>query len=1210
MDMIVHFECMTPLRLPGKKEPKSPQLISLPVRLCLMINYFSLMVCVRRKIFRDCSSLRPGALSCQGQKRQTSRLASSCLKAGRILLTPVNRVTIILFRKGKSYLNCPICHFDNPSESKICLACGAQLSLDTSTPDTETKTQQTASEKMQIQETVSDKYKILEELGRGGMGIVYKAEQIKPVRRQVALKIIKLGMDTAEVVSRFETERQALAVMDHPFIAKVLDAGVTNVGRSYFVMELVRGVPITEYCDKNMLTTEERLRLFVSVCQAVQHAHQKGVIHRDLKPKNILVSLQHDQPVPKIIDFGIAKATGYRLTERTLFTEQGQLIGTPEYMSPEQAEMSGLDVDTRTDIYSLGVMLYELLAGVLPFDPKSLREAGFSEIQRIIRDTDPPKASTRLSSLGDTLSRIAKHRKTDPTSLSRQLKGDLDWIIMKAMEKDRARRYETPNALAMDIQHYLDSEPVMARPPSAGYRLRKFVRRHKMGAAAAVAITCALLIGIMGLIVGFREAVKARNEAVQQAAKVEAINQFLSSMLSSPDPGKEGRDVRVIDILDHARERIDESFKDKQDIEASVRYTLGRTYEAVGVYEKSIAELEQSLDIQQHILGPDHPDTLKTLNSLSAVFIRIGKYADAEKVLLDAIERQKRVLGAEHPDTIISMHNLGVVYYYQGKHSESEIVARETLEIRKRVLDKDHPDIIGSLENLAIALSGQKEHAEAEQMYEEARKTAIRIRGPDHPQTLRIMHNLACELKHLKEFERSESMFLDVLQRQKKVFGSEHPDTIITMANFADLLFNGGRFQEAEALAREALEKEKKVFGEDHPLTKFTSQVLEAALNAARKGFNPLTPASGRTLGQARQGSLRTLVLEGRPYDRGFKHGRTLKDDIHRLVKLWKASLVKTADSDADVFIQKFLGRTNFQTAIQKWTPDLWEEIKGIAAGSGIDFDTIFAFQLVDELWVLGRAIQTEHCTTIGTNRSGPNPAIAAQNLDIPTFYHGFQTLLHIREPDKDLQTMVFTFPGFIATNGINSHSVAVVVNAVQQLENSRDGLPVAFVIRGILQRSSYEEAVRFLKSVKHGAPQNYMIGGKDKVGSFECATTHVSPFLPFDGSNFTYHTNHPLRNLHYRSEFLRYLESKQIPPAEYKHPCVRFEALQGLLKDNSVRIDVNLLKDIFRRRDIRINNSGTFGCTIMVLGDDPELHVSSGRPDEEPFQVFRFHTQ
>jgi len=1107
-------------------------------------------------------------------------------------------------------LHCSICHFDNPAGTTICLACGAQLSLDDSSPYAETKTQQTAVKEMQTQETVSDKYKILEELGRGGMGIVYKAEQIKPVRRQVALKIIKLGMDTSEVVSRFETERQALAVMDHPSIAKVFDAGVTNAGRPYFVMELVRGVPITEYCDKNLLTTEERLRLFVSVCQAVQHAHQKGVIHRDLKPKNILVSLQHDQPVPKIIDFGIAKATGHRLTERTLFTEQGQLIGTPEYMSPEQAEMSGLDVDTRTDIYSLGVMLYELLAGVLPFDPKSLREAGFAEIQRIIRDTDPPKASTRLSSLGDTRGTIAKHRKTDPTSLSRQLKGDLDWIIMKAMEKDRARRYETPNALAMDIQHYLDDEPVMARPPSAGYRLRKFARRHKMGAAAAVAVTCALLMGIMGLTIGFREAVKARNEAVQQAAKVEAINQFLNSMLSSPDPGKEGRDVRVIDILDHAREGIDESFKNKPDIEASVRYTLGRTYEAVGVYEKSLAELEQSLDIQQRVLGPDHPDTLKTLNSLSAVFIRVGKYPDAEKVLLDVIQRQKRVLGAEHPDTIIAMHNLGVVYYYQGKHSESEIVARETLEIRKRILGKDHPDIIGSLENLAIALSGQKKHAEAERIYEEARQGAIRIRGPDHPQTLRILHNLACELNHLKEYERSESMFLDVLQRQKEVFGPEHPDTIITMANFADLLLNRRRFQEAEVLAREALEKERKVFGEDHPLTKFTLQVLEGALNAPRKGFIPLAPASGRTLGQARQGNLRTLVLEGRPYDRGFKHGRALKEDIHLLVKLWKASLIKTADSDADAFIRKFLERTDYENAIRRWTPDLWEEIKGIAAGSEMDFDTIFAFQLVDEMWVLGRSIQSEHCTTIGTNKNGPNPAIAAQNLDIPTFYHGFQALLHIKEPEKNLETMVFTFPGFIATNGINSHSVAVVVNAVQQLENSRDGLPVAFVIRGILQRSSYDEAVRFLKSVKHGAPQNYMIGGKDKVGSFECATTHVSPFIPFEGSTFTYHTNHPLRNVHYRPEFLRYLESKKIPPAEYKHPCVRFEALRGLLEGNSVRIDVDLLKDIFRRRDIRINNTGTFGCTIMVLGEDPELHVSPGRPDEESFLVFRFPTK
>jgi non-specific serine/threonine protein kinase/serine/threonine-protein kinase len=562
-------------------------------------------------------------------------------------------------------------------------------------------------------DVIDDKYKLLEELGKGGMGIVYKAEQLKPVKRTVALKIIKLGMDTQQVIARFEAERQALAVLDHPNIAKVYDAGTIASGRPYFVMEHVRGIPMTVYCDKHKLNTRERLELFIPLCEAVQHAHQKGIIHRDLKPSNVLVTIKDDESIPMIIDFGIAKATEHRLTERTLFTEQGQLIGTPEYMSPEQAEMSGLDVDTRTDIYSLGIILYELLVGVLPFDPETLRSAGFGEIQRIIRESDPPKASTRFSDLANTQALIAEQRRTDPTTLVKQLKGDLDCVIMKAIEKDRMRRYDTANSLAMDIQFHLQNEPILARPPSAGYRLRKFIRRHKAGVAAAVLILLALIIGVAGLTVGLREAVKAKNEAVNQAARVEAINEFLNSMLSSPDPSKEGRDVKVIDILDRAQEKVAGSFQDKPELEASIRHTLGETYEAIGVYEKSVDELEGALSIQERVLGQDHPDTLNTMNSLSTIFIRLGRYVDAESLLLKTIPIQKDVLGAEHPRTIISMQNLGVVYYYQQKYKESEAIGRETLQIRKRVLGEDHQDVIFSLENLAIALSGQKKHEEA-----------------------------------------------------------------------------------------------------------------------------------------------------------------------------------------------------------------------------------------------------------------------------------------------------------------------------------------------------------------------------------------------------------------------------------------------------------------------------------------------------------------
>ncbi len=370
-------------------------------------------------------------------------------------------------------------------------------------------------------------YKLLEKIGEGGGGAVYMADQEKPVRRRVALKIIKLGMDTKSVIARFEAERQALAMMDHPNIARVLAAGATETGRPYFVMELVRGFKITEYCDANNLDTTQRLNLFTQVCQAIQHAHQKGVIHRDIKPSNILVTLHDGVPVPKVIDFGIAKATATPLTEKTLFTAYAQIIGTPAYMSPEQAEMSGLDVDTRADIYSLGVLLYELLTGRTPFDPKQLLQSGVDEMRRTLREREPQKPSTILTTLqNDELTAAARHRHAEPPRLISQLKGDLDWIVMKALEKDRKRRYETANALALDIQRYLNNEPVVARPPSRMYRLQKLVRRNQAVFASGVAITLVLICGLAvstWLFLREREARKRAVAAEQQEARLRHI---------------------------------------------------------------------------------------------------------------------------------------------------------------------------------------------------------------------------------------------------------------------------------------------------------------------------------------------------------------------------------------------------------------------------------------------------------------------------------------------------------------------------------------------------------------------------------------------------------------------------------------------------------------------------------------------------------------
>ncbi len=376
-------------------------------------------------------------------------------------------------------IKCPKCEFKNPSDTNYCSKCGFPLTSLADTLDPKTITLKTPAKESAKGVTIGDKYKIIKEMGEGGMGTVFMAEQTEPVKRRVAVKIIKLGMDTKQVVARFEAERQALALMNHPNVAKVYDAGASEAGRPYFVMELVHGESITNFCDKHKLSIRERLELFIPVCNAVQHAHQKGLIHRDLKPSNILVEIKDKMPIPKIIDFGIAKATEQRLTERTLFTEVGQLIGTPEYMSPEQAEMTGLDVDTRTDVYSLGVIFYELMVGALPVETRELREAGLDEIRRRIREDEPPKPSTRASNLDDDSTQIAIKRRTDIKTLTKQLRGELDWIAIKALAKDRTHRYDSVGELAADIKRYLNNEPVMARPPSTMYLMKKLAIQNR-----------------------------------------------------------------------------------------------------------------------------------------------------------------------------------------------------------------------------------------------------------------------------------------------------------------------------------------------------------------------------------------------------------------------------------------------------------------------------------------------------------------------------------------------------------------------------------------------------------------------------------------------------------------------------------------------------------------------------------------------------------
>ncbi len=429
-------------------------------------------------------------------------------------------------------------------------------------------------------------YKLKEQIGEGGFGVVYLAEQTEPVRRRVALKVIKPGMDTRQVIARFQAERQALALMDHPNIARVLDAGSTDSGRPYFAMELVKGVPITEYCDQCNLTTQDRLKLFVSVCKAVRHAHQRGIIHRDIKPTNVLIAIQDGHAVAKVIDFGVAKAIDQQLTEHTMLTAFAQMVGTPLYMSPEQAEMSALEVDTRTDIYSLGVLLYELLAGRTPFDKARIKSASLDELRRMIRYEEPPKPSSRISTLGDEASTIAEHRRTEPRKLAQTIRGDLDWIVMKAMEKDRTRRYETAASLINDVDRYLNDEPIQARPPSVGYRMRKFVRRNRL----AVTSTCGTVLALSAIVA---LAIAAyRTDVSAKAAKLANFKANREAGLRYLD-GYEGNSELAVLTLTEAIEHApaDATLYD-------IYVFRGRAYLDRDEYEDAINDARKSLELK------------------------------------------------------------------------------------------------------------------------------------------------------------------------------------------------------------------------------------------------------------------------------------------------------------------------------------------------------------------------------------------------------------------------------------------------------------------------------------------------------------------------------------------------------------------------------------------------------------------------------------
>ena len=666
-------------------------------------------------------------------------------------------------------------------------------------------------------------YRLLQKLGEGGMGEVWLAEQTNP-RRRVALKLIKAGMDTREVVARFESERQALALMDHPAIAKVFDAGSTPEGRPYFVMEYVAGIPITDYCDKHKLTTRERMELFIQVCDGVQHAHQKAIIHRDLKPSNILVSEVDGKPMPRIIDFGLAKATSQRLTDASMYTQVGTLLGTLEYMSPEQADSDGQDIDTRTDVYSLGVVLYQLLVGALPLDLKKL---AYDEILRRLRDKDIPKPSSRILTQGGDSAITAKNRSTDPPSLTRQLRGDPDAVVLKALEKDRKRRYGSPSDLAADLGRYLRNEPVSAHTPSAAYRASKYIRRHRLGVAMA---TAAVL-----LLVGFTtaEAIQLqrtrieRDRANRERDRATRITDFMTNMFKVSDPSEaRGNTVTAREILDKSSKEIGTSLSNDPELQAKMMDTMGGVYNQLGLASQAHSLFERAIEIQRRVLGPENPETLRSMCDLGRVLRDEGHAPEAEKLDRETLEVQRRVLGPENPDTLLSRYSLAEDLLSENRNSEAEKLERETLDAQRRVLGPEDWSTLLTMSSLATALNRDGHYAEAEKLSREAMNIESRLHGPDNPGTLLDSGVLTRSLTGEGRYDEAEKLIRQTIDIQRRVLGPEHHNTLESKMTLSEILTDEGRYADAEKLIGETLDIQRRTLGPGHWITLYSATDL------------------------------------------------------------------------------------------------------------------------------------------------------------------------------------------------------------------------------------------------------------------------------------------------------------------------------------------------------------------------------------------------
>jgi non-specific serine/threonine protein kinase/serine/threonine-protein kinase len=633
-------------------------------------------------------------------------------------------------------------------------------------------------------------------------------------------------MDTRSVVARFEAERQALALMDHPAIATVFDGGATPEGRPYFAMEYVKGEPITTYCDRHRLSMTERLGLFVRVCEGVQHAHQKGVIHRDLKPSNVLVTLADGVPVPKIIDFGVAKAITQHLTERTLFTELGMLVGTPEYMSPEQADLTVLDVDTRTDIYSLGVLLYELLTGALPFTARELRQRGIDEIRRVIREVDPPKPSTRATEPGHDSADRARNRHSAPRQLASQLRGDLDWITMKALDKDRTRRYDTAVGLAHDVRRHLQHEPVLAGRPTALYRMRKFARRHRFGVSAAATVVALLVAFAASLAERTRRIAEERDRANQESVRANReaeaarqVSNFLTRLFELSDPSEaRGNAVTAREILDIGSARIERELAGQPEVQSRLMGTMGAAYQSLGLYDASEELLRKSLDQLRSAPGPDPKAVAKSLQTIGHVRVLRGDFAGAEPLLSEALAlREQHGTDADAADLAETLGTLGVLAYSRGEYAKAEALNRRRLDEARRAPPGHDVEISNALNDLSMSIQQNRaDYAAAKVLAEEALALRRKLHTEPHLTISQGLNNLAMVHYRLKEYDAAEPLFRESLAMNRLLFGKLHPEVTANLSNLGLVARDRGNYREADVLFAEVIEADRRILGPQH----------------------------------------------------------------------------------------------------------------------------------------------------------------------------------------------------------------------------------------------------------------------------------------------------------------------------------------------------------------------------------------------------------